>query len=54
MDIWLLNCKLEKRNVSLHAYIDPLAKDPMNLRISAQTLSYSCQILMTTTQYGMK
>ena len=54
MDIWLLNCKLEKRNVSLHAYIDPLAKHPMNLRISAQTLSYSCQILMTTTQYGMK
>ena len=33
-----------KRNVSLQASIDPLAKHPMNLRISAQTLTYSCQI----------
>ena len=37
-----------KRNVSLQASIDPLAKHPMNLRISAQTLTYSCQICQMT------
>ena len=42
---------MEKRNVSLHAYIDPLAKHPGNLRISVQTLTYSCQILMISTQH---
>ena len=42
---------MEKRNVSLHACIGPLAKHPRNLRISVQTLTYSCQILMISTQH---
>ena len=43
--------RIGKKNVSLHACIDPLAKHPRNLRISVQTLTYSCQILMISTQH---
>ena len=45
------NTKRRKCYVSLHAYIDSLAKHPMNLRISVQALTYSCQMLMTSTQH---
>ena len=38
VNAWSLGLELEKRNVSLHAYIDLLAKHPINLRISVQTL----------------
>ena len=30
MNVWSLSWDLEKRNVSLHAYVDLLAKNPMN------------------------
>ena len=39
------------KNVSLHVYIILLVKHPMNLRISGQTLTYSCQISMTLIQH---
>ena len=38
MNVWLLSGELEKRNVSLHAYIESLP-NLMNLRIFEQTLT---------------
>ena len=38
VNAWSLGLELEKRNVSLHAYIDLLVKHVINLRISVQTL----------------
>ena len=46
MNAWSLSLELEKRNVSLHAYIDPLAKHPINLRISVQTLKVLCSTFL--------
>ena len=40
--ILMAHHQLEKRNVSLNAYVDPLVKHLMNLKISAETLTYSC------------
>ena len=40
--ILMAHHQLEKRNVFLNAYIDPLVKHLMNLKISAETLTYSC------------
>ena len=51
MNVWQLGRELEKINFSLHAYTDPLAKHLVNLRISVETLNYSCQILMTSTEH---
>ena len=44
MNVWSLSSDLEKIDVSLHAYIDLLAKHPMYLTVSAQTLTYSSQV----------
>ena len=51
MNVWSLSRELEKINFSLHPYIDPLAKHLVNLRISVETLNYSCQILVTLTEH---
>ena len=45
--------RIGEKNVSLHVYIILLVKHPMNLRISGQILTYSCQMSMTLIQHAL-